>query len=370
MKALGLLLPALLARPAGAFHRQTPPVVALTTSGDNFLPRLPAQGSRIVAAIAGNGRQIFRFEREHDALVPLTSQGENDDPTVSLGGNTVAWDAQCNVGCGDGGRQIFLRIGTVTIQATTDSTGTSVNPTLSGTGSRLAFESMGGLAGGALGVRQIYLRADGGTITQVSRGAGTSRNPALSGNGRMLAFDSTSDPTSGADTGVAQIWVARDGRAAARLTRGGASSQRPAISTDGELIAFESRADLAHGGGDAGHTQIFAYLVTTATFYQITSDPRGCSGASVDGAPHGDWRIGYVCGGQGYLHQLRANQRYRLPIDGGDTAQAVAEMGFHFVVVSTTANLLGSGTTSGHQLYLVNLFKRPAVPVASDAFSF
>jgi hypothetical protein len=35
----------------------------------------------------------------------------------------------------------------------------------------------------------------------------------------------------------------------------------------------------------------------------------------------------------------------------------------HFVVVSTTANLLGSGTTSGHQIYQLNLFKIPAEEV-------
>jgi hypothetical protein len=77
-----------------------------------------------------------------------------------------------------------------------------------------------------------------------------------------------------------------------------------------------------------------------------------------------------VCAGTGYMHLLRANERYRLPIDGGDTTQAIPESGAHFVVVSTTANLLGSGTTAGHQLYLLNLYKRPLIPVASDAVTF
>lgn len=46
------------------------------------------------------------------------------------------------------------------------------------------------------------------------------------------------------------------------------------------------------------------------------------------------------------------------------------ESGAHFVVVSTTADLLGTGTTAAHQLYLMNLYKRPAIPVPSDAFVF
>src|SRR5690242_20503682 len=49
---LGLALLALLgaAKPARGFHRQTPPIVAITGSGDNHVPRLN-QGLRITLAI-------------------------------------------------------------------------------------------------------------------------------------------------------------------------------------------------------------------------------------------------------------------------------------------------------------------------------
>jgi len=78
----------------------------------------------------------------------------------------------------------------------------------------------------------------------------------------------------------------------------------------------------------------------------------------------GDYRIGYVCHEEGYFHFLLANQNFRLPIPAGaDTQQAVAELGGHFMMVSTTANLFGTGNTAGHQIYLLNLFNLAAQPL-------
>jgi hypothetical protein len=365
---LGLVLLALGAGPSRAFHLETPPITPLSTSGDNMLPRLPAQGTRLVMALAGSGRQIYRFERR-EGVTAVTEVGQNDHPTVSRGGTVVAWDSDCNVlGCTDPGEQIFLRVGTSVTQITHDPTGTSVNPSLNGTGSRLAFESMGGLAGGGAGIRHVFLRSHG-SVTQVSRGLGTSRNPSLSRTGRLIVFDSTSHPVSGADTGVPQIWIARDGDTADAITAGLAPSERPVVSGDAKVVAWESRAALASTGADTGVTQIFAYRISTGEYFQVTNHPSGCHAPAVDPG-HGDWRIGFSCAGKGYLHMLRANTRTQVPIDSGDTIQAIPESGAHFVVVSTTANLLGSGTTPGHQLYLVNLYKRPATPVPSDAIQF
>ena len=61
---------------------------------------------------------------------------------------------------------------------------------------------------------------------------------------------------------------------------------------------------------------------------------------------------------------VRADQRLVVPTAGGPTQRVVAALGVHFVLLSTVADLIaGSGTTAGNQVYLVNLYKRPAVPV-------
>ena len=77
--------------------------------------------------------------------------------------------------------------------------GTSRNPALSDTGTRLTFESAGNLTGGGMvGIQQIYFRDANGGLVQVSRGQGTSSNSSLSRTGSLIVFQSTSDPANGA----------------------------------------------------------------------------------------------------------------------------------------------------------------------------
>ena len=65
-----------------------------------------------------------------------------------------------------------------------------------------------------------------------------------------------------------------------------------------------------------------------------------------------------------------ANQRYLVQTAGGVTQRVLGEMGIHFLILSTTANLLDGGVTPGRQVYMVNLFKRPAEPVPGQAVWF
>jgi len=68
---------------------------------------------------------------------------------------------------------------------------------------------------------------------------------------------------------------------------------------------------------------------------------------------------------------LRANQRFRVQTDGGDTTRLSPQGDANFVLVATTADLAaGSGTTVGHRVYMVNLYARPPAPVASSVVWF
>jgi len=83
-----------------------------------------------------------------------------------------------------------------------------------------------------------------------------------------------------------------------------------------------------------------------------------------------DWRITFVCSGEPYYYMLRADQRFHVQTGGGVTQRILGEMGIHFLILSTTGNLLGGGTTPGKQVYMVNLFKRPADLVPGVAYWF
>lgn len=365
--AMALLLAA---SPVIAHHRQTPPIVALSVTGDEELPRGVVTGGTIaLSRTRDGGHEIVRFQSGRLTTLPVSAVGDCRNATVSGSGGTVAWDTDGDpLGSGDPGRQIVMQRGSTFLQATHDPTGTSIRPTLNRTGRVLAFESTGDLADtGNTGVSQIFVRDQSGSMRQISRGEGASHNAALARGPLLVAFDSTSDAVTGADTGTAQIWLGST--AAAPITAGLAPSMRPALSPDSRMIVFESRAELSGDGADTGATQIFLYDRFTGRFAKLTADPGGCSGASAD-FYLGDWRIVYACGGRAFYHELLADRRFQIPIDAGDTSAALAVIGSHFIALTTTANLLGSGTTAGHRLFLWNLYRLPARSVGGRATWF
>ena len=362
--ALALLVPSL----ARAHHKQTPPVVRYTTSGDATLPRLPDFSSAYSFAVpAGSSHAIYRFPYNLTKTALLSSAGDPANPQAGLSARSIVFDSDGDpLGSGDPGRQVFLARGSTITQVTHDPTGTSVNPAVNGSGNLVAFESAGDLAGNnGVGAQQVFVRNKLGVIVQKSVGAGTSGNAALNRTGTMLVFDSTTDPITGVDTGVSQIWVADmvAGTPARAVTNGAGSSRRPAINAQGRIVAFASTADLVGNGADTGVSQVYVYDLQTSTLARITNDAGGCTDPSVDYQLN-DWRVAFVCNGDAFYYELVADVRYRVPIpSGAHTNGILAQGGTFFLVVSTDADLMGSGTTPGHQIYQLNLFKLPATPV-------
>jgi len=353
-----------LAGSAGAFHRSTPPLVVLTTSGDTDLPRVPSQGRRLLALADGTGGivTLFPFQTQ-DAETPLTPNGI--DPAVSLTGRFVAYTAD--------GQIALAKIRKGPPSVVTDPSGTSGDASLDKVGSTLVFESKGNLTHlpDAPAVNRVYVRDKDGALALVSSGSGWSGNAMLAAKGGLVAFESTSDPTTGVDAGTTQIWVGRvTSLPAAPITDGAAPSTNPIVSNDGRLVAFMSEADLAGSGADTGVPQIFVYDTWSQTFARLTNEPApGCGRPGV-AKVGGDWRATFVCNGQAYYHMLRRNTRYHVPTSDG-SSQSIMPVGVHFLTVSTTANLeAGSGATAGHQIYLLNLFKAPVPSVAGSATWF
>jgi Tol biopolymer transport system component len=364
----------LVATSALAHHRQTPPVVALTTGGDTLLPRLPAPGRTTIALATPQGADTaivsVRPYKTPLLVTPFATTGDNQNPAVSFNGNVIAYDTDADpASTGLPGRQIVVASSQVVIAGPSDPTGTSANPAVDVSGQRLAFESTGDLANtGNPGARQVFLRQATGGVSQASFGVGTSRNPALSARRDWLAFESTSAPGTGVETGIEQIWLGTvDGIAAAPITNGLAPSTRPSFSDEGTILAFQSRADLAGDLSDMGVPQIFIYDTKSKTTAQLTFDPAGCTDAGVTKVRR-DWRVGFVCSGQALFYMIREDVLYRVETPSGGTTRFYPELGKHFVVMSTTSDMVaGSGSTAGHQIYMVNLYKRPATPVPAPA---
>jgi hypothetical protein len=364
------------AAPALAHHRQTPPVVALTTSGDTPLPRLPAPGrvSLVLATPTPGGRQIVTlspWRRSSDPSEPtvIAPGGANDNPAIAASGRAVAFDSASDpMSLGLPGRQVVGTFRGGFFPVSTDPGGASENPSVDSTGLRIAFESTTDLTGTSPpGIRQVYLRDRDGTIRRLSTGLGAARNPVLSARRSLVLFESSSDPLTGIDTGISQIWFGDVRGDLAPITAGLGPSTNPSISSDARLVVFQSTADLAGTQASTGIPQIFTWDSRTRTYARVTNDPGGCTLPSAHRVGR-DYRIAYVCNGAPYFTMLRADERYLVETPGGTTQRIVAAFGVHFVVMSTRANLLdGGGPTPGNQVYLVNLYKRPPQPVSAPS---
>lgn len=364
------LLALALATPAVAKHRQTAPVTPLTVAGDTPLPRVTSPAKRILTLGVGTpgNQRIVTVMPFVDPTSPaeIAPVGDNANPAIAYTGHAIVWDTtEDPLGTGLPGRQVVAQINGILTQVSNDPTGTSANPSLDTVGRAIGWESRGDLTGdNESGALQIFMKDRFGLTRQLSAGDGDSRNVVISARKGWIAFESTSHPVTGADTGVSQIWFGNMSSAVpTALTDGAGPSRNAAISDDGRVLTFESEADLAGNGADTGVPQIFTYDTKTRTFARVTNDAGGCTLPAAAKVKR-DYRIAFVCSGTPYFYMLRADDRYQVQTGGGHTQRVAGELGIHFMALSTTANLAASGTTPGHQVYLVNLFKRPAQPVA------
>jgi len=363
---------------ATAFHHDLSATTAITLVGSQDLPRIPPQGRKVMVLArdaAGGGTEVVK-------LLPFTTfsattqvSPHGSEAAVSDNGRVVAWEATGDpLHLGLPGSQIVLESNGAVVPGFPDPSGTSHKPSVDKKGRFLVFESAGDLTNtGIAGVPRVYVhdRALNG-IQLAGTGSGTSHDAMVSAKGGSLAFVSTSDPVTGADTGIPQIWTGRvNGLPAHRVTSGAGASTEPLVSDEGRLVAFSSTADLAGDGHDTGTKQIFVYDDRTQTYAQITDDPGGCSRPAVSRV-RSDWRVAFVCSGQAYFYMLREDQRYHLLTVGGDAQGIFPEMGVHFVMVSTNANMYDASLppNPGYRIILRNLFALPAPQVPGTAVWF
>jgi len=178
----------------------------------------------------------------------------------------------------------------------------NLNPTISGDGKRIAFESSADLAATGAGATLRVITAEVSSqpsFKELSPTRGPA--PALSQTGTRAAFASTGDPFGENRDGNSEIFF-HDGSRLRQLTNTLADdpSQRtsqgcfaPSLSDDGRLVAFASNRDLAGANPDR-NSEVFLLDTQTQTITQLTSS-AGAPGAR-DAKLSGDGsRVAYVC---------------------------------------------------------------------------
>ncbi len=156
----------------------------------------------------------------------------------------------------------------------------NLNPTLSGDGQHIAFESTENLAAtqNASGFHALRADLNNAVPTFVQLALSRAPAPAVSYDGSRIAFASRDDALPGnnldgnseifffADGQLQQLTSTLPGGADLRVQQGNFA---PSISDDGRLIAFASNRDLTGANADA-NLEIFLYDVARHGFTQIT----------------------------------------------------------------------------------------------------
>lgn len=172
--------------------------------------------------------------------------------------------------------------------------GININPSLSGDGKIVAFESTEDVAGAGGSDHFRAIRAnvavDPATLLQI--GGARAVAPAISQDGSRIAFASKDDPLGSNADGNSEIFVfdgarliqvtsTSPGDIANRVRNG---NFQPSISDDGRFIAFSSNRDLTVQNSD-GNLEIFIYDSVATTFVQLTNSSGivGFSDAKISG---------------------------------------------------------------------------------------
>src|SRR5688572_30005379 len=155
----------------------------------------------------------------------------------------------------------------------------NLNPSISGDGRIVAFESTEDMtgAGGPDNFRAIRANVNVSPTELVQLAAGRAPAPAVSQDGSRIAFASSANPLGTNGDGNSEIFL-YDGtlRQVTNTTAADISSRSvhgnflPSISDDGRFIAFSSNRNVAGQNSD-GNLEIFVFDNSTSTFTQLTS---------------------------------------------------------------------------------------------------
>src|SRR6266481_9477463 len=172
--------------------------------------------------------------------------------------------------------------------------GININPSISGDGKVLAFESTEDIAtvGGKDRFRAIRVNLATDPATFLQMGGTRAVAPAISQDGSRVAFASKDDPLGTNadgnseiflfdDAGLTQVTRTLPSDLSARVINGNFA---PSISDDGRFIAFSSNRDLTGQNAD-GNLEVFIYDTTARNFTQLTNTTGivGSSDAKISG---------------------------------------------------------------------------------------
>jgi uncharacterized repeat protein (TIGR01451 family) len=275
--------------------------ITFTTSllGANTVPSISADGTRIAfvshsdltGGNADSNHEIFLYDTVTNSFTQVTHTtggSGNSGPSLSSDGTRIAFSSDRNLTGGNAELNTEIYFYDTGTNSFTQVTNTPVfpsdGPSISGNGTRVAFESSTDLTGGnADHNNEIFLyNLTTNSFTQVTNTMGTSApfpasfEPSLSADGTRIAFFSSGDLTGGnADANFEVFLYDTITNLITQVTNTtSASGPQSAINADGTRIALATNQNLTGGNADANF-EIFIYNTAMNTFTQVTSTTEG-----------------------------------------------------------------------------------------------
>ncbi len=294
----------------------------IAVSGDGRFVAFQSAATNLVSGDANATDDIFVLDRitNETTRVSVTSAGveaagDSSDPAISSDGRFVAFVSEAALDAADANveRDIYVhdRLDGTTVRASVSSAGIeanerSVNPSISGDGRYVVFESRADnlVAGDANATFDIFLRdLVAGTTTRVSvtdAGAeanGGSEDPWISRDGTQVSFTSGASNLTGADANPARDVFVRDLVAGTTVlvslssagVQGNRQSIRAKLSADGRFVAFNSDADNLAPGTSSDFTSVYVHDRDRDGdgVFDEQAEPGGISTVQVDVASDG-----------------------------------------------------------------------------------
>jgi len=216
--------------------------------------------------------------------ITFTTGASNFGTSISGDGTRIAFNSNGDITGGnpDGNQEVYVydTLTSTFTQITNEIVGTSVNPSANADGTRIAFRSDANVNGGNPdGNREIYLYDSSTmTITQITNTAsGDSSAASINANGTRIAFESSADINGGNPDGNVEIYLydTLTNMFTQITSTPSGFNQDPSINADGTLIAFVSSADFS-GNNPDGSRELYIFN-TILGFYQQLTDGQDAS---------------------------------------------------------------------------------------------
>jgi Tol biopolymer transport system component len=217
-----------------------------------------------------------------------TTGTSSESPSISGDGTRIAFASGADLtgDNADGSFEIFLidtaaGPGGATTQLTDDASGFSTEPAVSGDGTHVAFRSTADLTGDNPDHNfEIFLHdTTTGTTTQLTdTTVGSSVNASITGDGTYVAFASNADHTGDNDDGNNEIFQhdTTAGTTTQLTDTTSGNSIETSISADGTRITFSSSSDHT-GDNPDGNPEIYLHDTIDGTTTQLTDATAGVS---------------------------------------------------------------------------------------------